>query len=110
MLLPVESHTEFSPFEDHAIMAAARGFFASGKLIWVARAPGRLDVMGGNVDYTGGMVLQSTLREAVWVAAQPRTDDVIQVLNPGASRFGWEPFFEARIQIGRASCRERVCR
>ena len=98
MLLPVESHTEFSPFEDHAIMAAARGFFASGKLIWVARAPGRLDVMGGNVDYTGGMVLQSTLREAVWVAAQPRTDDVIKVLNPGASRFGWEPFFEARIR------------
>src|ERR1700733_1312623 len=98
MLLPVESHTEFSPFEDHAIMAAARGFFASGKLIWVARAPGRLDVMGGNVDYTGGMVLQSTLREAVWVAAQPRTDDVIQVLNPGASRLGWEPFFEARIR------------
>lgn len=97
MLLPVESHTEFSPFEDHALMAGARGHFASEKLIWVARAPGRLDVMGGNVDYTGGMVLQSTLREAVWVAAQPRTDDVIQVLNPGASRFGWEPFVEARI-------------
>jgi L-arabinokinase len=98
MLLPVESLTEFSPFADHAMMAAARGFFARGELIWASRAPGRLDVMGGNVDYTGGMVLQSTLREAVWVAVQPRTDDVIQVLNPGASRFGWAPFFEARIR------------
>jgi galactokinase len=98
MLPAVESHPELGPFGPPADMAAATSFFASEKPLWVARTPGRLDVMGGNVDYTGGMVLQSLLREAVWVAAQPRTDDVIQVLNPGAAQFGWEPFFEARIR------------
>jgi L-arabinokinase len=53
--------------------------------------------MGGNVDYTGGMVLQSLLREAVWVAVQPRTDDRIRVLNPGAAQFGWESCLEHRM-------------
>jgi galactokinase len=78
-----------NPFEDQvAVTVAAHDFFATEKPLWVARAPGRLDVMGGNVDYTGGMVLQGPLREAVWVAVQPRTDDLIRILNPGASQFG----------------------
>jgi galactokinase len=84
-----------SLFEDQvAAIVASHDFFAADKPIWVSRAPGRLDVMGGNVDYTGGMVLQSLLREAVWVAVQPRTDDLIRVFNPGAAQFGWEPRLE----------------
>jgi L-arabinokinase len=75
-------------------MIAAHDFFREEKPIWIARSPGRLDVMGGNVDYTGGMVLQSVLREAVWIAVQPRTDDVVRVLNPGAARFGWQRSIE----------------
>lgn len=87
-----------SLFEDQVAAAIApHGFFAINKPLWVARAPGRLDVMGGNVDYTGGMVLQGLLREAVWVAVQPRTDDAIRILNPGAEQFGWEPYLELRI-------------
>jgi galactokinase len=98
MLTPVESQPDMNSFEDQvAATVAAHGFFATGKPIWVARAPGRLDVMGGNVDYTGGMVLQGLLREAVWVAVQPRTDDLIRILNPGALQFGWEPRLELRI-------------
>ncbi|QHN02897.1 galactokinase [Granulicella sp. WH15] len=82
-------------FEDQiATTVAAHDFFAADRPICVARAPGRLDVMGGNVDYTGGLVLQSLLREAVWVAAQPRADDVVRILNPGAAQFGWECYFE----------------
>ncbi|HMF65060.1 MAG TPA: galactokinase family protein [Edaphobacter sp.] len=85
-------------FEDQvAATVAAHDFFATVEPIWVARAPGRLDVMGGNVDYTGGMVLQSLLREAVWVAVQPRADDLIRILNPGALQFGWEPCLELRM-------------
>src|ERR1700722_20698191 len=84
-----------SLFEDQlAAIVASHDFFAADRPIWVARAPGRLDVMGGNVDYTGGMVLQSLLREAVWVAVQPRTDDLIRVFNPGAAQFGWESRLE----------------
>ena len=33
-----------------------------------ARAPGRLDVMGGIGDYSGSLVLQKTLAEAAWAA------------------------------------------
>jgi galactokinase len=36
----------------------------------VARAPGRLDVMGGIADYSGSLVLQMPLREAALAAAQ----------------------------------------
>ncbi len=38
----------------------------------VARAPGRLDVMGGIADYSGSLVLQLPLAEACHVAAQLR--------------------------------------
>ena len=103
MLSPVESPLDMSPFEDQVAAAVAgHDFFAADKPLWVARAPGRLDVMGGNVDYTGGMVLQSLLREAVWVAVQPRTDDLIRILNPGALEFGWEPCLELGIDAIRA--------
>lgn len=53
--------------------------------------------MGGNVDYTGGMVLQSLLREAVWAAVQPREDDAIRILNPDAAQFGWKTSLELRV-------------
>jgi galactokinase len=86
MLSPTKSLQDMGRFEDQI---AEHGCFVSERPLWMARAPGRLDVMGGNVDYTGGMVLQGLLREAVWVAVQPRSDDAIRILNPGAARFGW---------------------
>ena len=86
MLSVSKNQHDIGVFEDQV---AELGCFAPEKPVWVARAPGRLDVMGGNVDYTGGMVLQGLLREAVWVAVQRRTDDTIRVLNPGAAQFGW---------------------
>jgi L-arabinokinase len=64
-------------------------FFESGQPVWTARAPGRLDVMGGNVDYTGGLVLQGLLSESVSVAAQMGRDGWVRVLNPGAQQWGW---------------------
>jgi galactokinase len=107
MLSPVGYQPEMIPFEDHAAIAdATRGFFADDAPVWVARAPGRLDVMGGNVDYTGGLVLQSLLREAIWVAVQVRTDDTIRVFNPGAAQHGWEPSLE--VCAGDLANAERV--
>ena len=38
----------------------------------VSRAPGRLDLMGGNDDYTGGLVFECTISEATFAAAQVR--------------------------------------
>jgi L-arabinokinase len=39
--------------------------------VFVARAPGRLDVMGGIADYSGALVLQWPIREATRVAVRP---------------------------------------
>ncbi|WP_263418856.1 GHMP family kinase ATP-binding protein [Terriglobus albidus] len=80
-----------------AALAAVHGFFIPEDSIMLARAPGRLDVMGGNVDYTGGAVLQGLLREAVWAACQSRSDDTVRVLNPGASCYGWTTSFEVSL-------------
>ena len=46
------------------------GFFHSGPPIGVARAPGRLDVMGGIADYSGSLVLQRPIAEATFAAVQ----------------------------------------
>ncbi len=95
MLAQYETALETSVLADSFVDAIrTQAFFAAARPIWVARAPGRLDVMGGNVDYTGGMVLQRLLREAVWVAIQPRTDGVIRIFNPGAAQFGWTQYLE----------------
>ncbi len=64
-------------------------FFSAGEPIYVSRAPGRLDLMGGNVDYTGGLVFQSTIREATWAAAQQRNDTAIVFWNPQMKEEGW---------------------
>ncbi|CAI0438813.1 unnamed protein product [Linum tenue] len=49
---------------------AAAGLFIWEEDIYVARAPGRLDVMGGIADYSGSLVLQLPTREACHVAVQ----------------------------------------
>lgn len=90
------SHQDYaSQFEAQAAaILDADHFLAPEQPVFVVRSPGRLDVMGGNVDYTGGMVLQSLLRESVWVASQARADETVRVFNPGAARFGWNTYFE----------------
>jgi L-arabinokinase len=65
------------------------GFFSTERPVYISRAPGRLDLMGGNVDYTGGLVFQSTIREATWAAVQQRTDRRIVFWNPQMTRHGW---------------------
>jgi galactokinase len=45
--------------------------------LFVARAPGRLDVMGGIADYTGSLVCEMPLASAAGVLVQARTDGQI---------------------------------
>ncbi|KAF7817170.1 hypothetical protein G2W53_031139 [Senna tora] len=49
---------------------AAASLFNLDEEIFVTRAPGRLDVMGGIADYSGSLVLQMPIREACHVALQ----------------------------------------
>ncbi|MCX6620275.1 MAG: galactokinase, partial [Acidobacteria bacterium] len=72
--------------------------FTRDQAITVARAPGRMDVMGGNVDYTGGLVFQATIREATWAAAQRRTDGRIVLVNPQLAEHGWEPRVDYSVE------------
>ncbi|MBI4560145.1 MAG: galactokinase [Candidatus Hydrogenedentes bacterium] len=64
-------------------------FFSVGTPLHVARAPGRLDLMGGNDDYTGGLVFEATIREATFAAVQLRDDQQIIFLNPNMRERGW---------------------
>jgi galactokinase len=69
-------------------------FFESGGAVYIGRSPGRLDLMGGNVDYTGGLVFESTIREATWAAVQVRSDERICFWNPQMAARGWSDWVE----------------
>jgi L-arabinokinase len=53
----------------------------AGAPVRVARAPGRLDVMGGIADYTGSLVCEGTLDRAAAVALAARGDRDVQVFS-----------------------------
>uniref|UniRef100_A0A7N0U6W1 L-arabinokinase n=1 Tax=Kalanchoe fedtschenkoi TaxID=63787 RepID=A0A7N0U6W1_KALFE len=57
---------------------AAAKLFNWEEEIFMTRAPGRLDVMGGIADYSGSLVLQMPIREACHVA--------IQITHPSKQR------------------------
>src|SRR6187402_2559988 len=61
-----------------------RRFFNSSAPIWIARAPGRLDVMGGISDYSGSLVLQRPISETTFSAWQPAADDKIRIVSASA--------------------------
>lgn len=65
------------------------GFFSIHFPIYISRAPGRLDLMGGNDDYTGGLVFESTIREATYAAAQIKLDELVELKNKTAAEAGW---------------------
>jgi len=67
--------------------ARARSFFTPGAPLYVARAPGRLDVMGGIADYSGSLVLQLPLEVATTAVLQP-TDDPVPVIEIVSIRGG----------------------
>ncbi len=56
-----------------------RADFAPDAPLVIARAPGRLDVMGGIADYSGATVCEMPIAEAAFVALQPRADGLIRV-------------------------------
>lgn len=70
---------DIHPFGYSATMSH---LFQMGKTVYISRAPGRLDVMGGISDYSGGLVLQLPLQEPCLAAAQlPEEPYLIQVVS-----------------------------
>ncbi|HYD54333.1 MAG TPA: galactokinase family protein [Gemmatimonadaceae bacterium] len=64
------------------------GYFDPREPIVLARAPGRLDLMGGIADYSGSLVLELPLAVATVVAAQRSTDPRVVVRSAAAEAFG----------------------
>jgi galactokinase len=59
-----------------------REFFDESGELFVARAPGRLDLMGGIADYSGSLVLQLPIADAAHVAIQLREgEEALRVVS-----------------------------
>lgn len=56
-------------------------YFRPDRPISCARAPGRLDCMGGIADYSGSLVLELPLAEATFVAVQTCDEPVLEALS-----------------------------
>lgn len=81
-----------------AIRKEYRGYFDGPGPVFVARAPGRLDVMGGIADYSGSLVIEGTLREATLCAVQVRGDRTLNIRSLNiACEADTSPFFTAAI-------------
>ena len=56
-------------------------FLSADQAVLIARAPGRLDVMGGIADYSGSVVLELPLARSTSAILQPRSDSRIEVVS-----------------------------
>ena len=61
----------------------AERLFEPGARVAIARAPGRLDVMGGIADYSGSLVLERPIAEGTCAAVQPVDRPVLEVTSIG---------------------------
>lgn len=61
-----------------ALSGEASGWFAPGS-VSIARAPGRLDVMGGIADYSGSLVAEMPIADSAVCAAQPDPSGAVHV-------------------------------
>jgi L-arabinokinase len=85
----VSASSEF-PFE------LPSGFFSGTAPLYIARAPGRLDLMGGISDYSGGLCLEWPLQVATHCALQLNNTGTIEVHSANATAENWI----ARVAIG----------
>lgn len=69
---------------DQHPLPEVRNLFDNKSPIYVARAPGRLDIMGGISDYSGSLVLELPLAEATLAAVQRDPGGSIRIVSLGA--------------------------
>lgn len=72
--------------------------FTPGVPVTVARAPGRLDVMGGVADYSGSIVLEYPIAAGTWCAIQWQDEPRVRVV----SRVGAEEGGAAEVSVSLA--------
>lgn len=64
---------------DKLASSSGAPLFDRNRAVSVARAPGRLDLMGGIADYSGSLVLQWPLREATIAAVQRDQTETLRI-------------------------------
>jgi L-arabinokinase len=64
-------------------MLQSQRLFERGAPVAIARAPGRLDVMGGIADYSGSLVLERPIAEGTCAAVQPLERPLLDILSIG---------------------------
>src|SRR5439155_9169569 len=64
-----------------SLPAGWRDLFDSQRELLVTRAPGRLDLMGGIADYSGSLVLQWPIQNAVHVALQREKSKTLRIAS-----------------------------
>src|SRR6516165_8497362 len=79
MTVPTSNITTVPPILN--LGALGRRLFSRGKPIYIARAPGRLDVMGGIADYSGSLVLEMPIAETTIVAVQECDEPYVEVVS-----------------------------
>jgi len=86
---PLDAETQWQEFERLVRQEAA--FFDATGPIAGARAPGRLDVMGGVADYSGSIVMEMPIAEAACVAWQWREDRALRIRTIGTEHEDLDP-------------------
>ncbi|HZP84181.1 MAG TPA: hypothetical protein VFB21_21245 [Chthonomonadaceae bacterium] len=87
---PPDAEAQWRRFEQ-IVQDEARDFFDGVGPVAGARAPGRLDVMGGVADYSGSLVLEMPIAEAAFVAWQWREDRALRIRSLGLEAEGLTP-------------------
>ena len=81
----IENYSDVSAFvksiQENELVAV--DFFNKENPIFVTRAPGRLDIMGGMADYSGATVFEETTEESIICALQARKDSEFKVRSFG---------------------------
>lgn len=93
---PIASEVRWKQFEER-VLSEFRGFFDSGFPITGARAPGRLDVMGGVADYSGSVVLETPIAEAAYAAWQWRDDRLLRIRSVAPETEAFQPYAEVSL-------------
>ena len=89
-LPPRDAEAQWEDFTRKALRDFEPFFDATGPIVG-ARAPGRLDVMGGIADYSGSIVMEMPISEAAFVAWQWREDRNLKIRSVRAEAEGMAP-------------------
>lgn len=77
----VEAFLDLVNTLDRNSCASLRGLFDPHHELFVTRAPGRLDVMGGIADYSGSLVLPLPIAEATLIALQRNDARTLRIVS-----------------------------